>query len=110
MPTNTSYFLLLVCLLLPLVVVALDDLPALRLIVLLPRILVGVEGSGVASDRLMPLEVLLDVFPSSGSGVEVMESATEVAGEESLLLVRVRLAGGNTGEVSDSSSRIEDID
>lgn len=51
------------------------------------------------------------IIPSSGSGVEVIESATEFAGEESLLLlVRVRFAGGKTGEVMDSSSRKEDID
>lgn len=52
--------------------------------------------------------------PSSGSGVlllDVIESATEFAGDESLLLVRVRLVGGKTGElVASLSSRMEDID
>lgn len=151
------YFLLLVCLLLLLevprvetLVVLLDDLPVLRFKPVV--VLLALVGSGVASDFLVPLDVvLLDdlpnkkdfflqvsffyafffqgeidegggkegrrrekirvIIPSSGSGVEVIESATEFVGEESLLLlVRVRFAGGKTGEVMDSSSRTEDID
>ena len=43
--------------------------------------------------------------------LDVIESATEFAGDESLLLVRVRFVGGKTGEMVVSlSSRTDDMD
>lgn len=69
----------------------------------------SLEGGGIKKKRNFG-----EHKPSSGSGVlllDVIESATEFAGDESLLLVRVRLVGGRTGELVVSlSSRMEDID
>jgi flagellar biogenesis protein FliO len=57
----------------PLVVVVaalLDDRPVLRLIAVEElRLLVGVEGSGVASDFLVPLDILLDDLPNKNKNL-----------------------------------------